>query len=144
LAAIPSVRVVACCGPPGQIPVLILYLTENLGLRITPLALALMVTLSLMAGLNLSFFLAARRLCGRPRRAWAGFTGLALGLLAGCPSCTLPPLLALLAGGTFLSLTSLLTAYQPLLILASLALLAAILLTTRRTLIQLTSQLRVR
>ena len=88
LTSIPSVAVSPCCGPPGQVPVLVGYLTENVGLLVVPLTLLLLITISGLVALNVSLTYYAWK--NRPSFSKQGWTvGLAasIGLFTGCPTC---------------------------------------------------------
>jgi len=87
-AIIPSVIISPCCGPPGQIPVIVGYLTENIGFQILPLTLLTLVVVSGLVALNLSLTYYAWR--NRPtisKQSWSVGLGAAIGLFTGCPTC---------------------------------------------------------
>ena len=88
LVSVPSALVVPFYGSPGQIPVLVVYITEHLGLLLIPLSVVLLVTVSLLVGLNIS--MAAFAYSNRPRNSggqWLGGLGGMVGLFTGCPTC---------------------------------------------------------
>ena len=51
-AIVPSAHMNACCGDPGYMPTIIVYMTEHVGLQIIPINLVLVVTVSYLVGLN--------------------------------------------------------------------------------------------
>ena len=117
LAEIPSVRVVPAFGPPGQIPILIVYLTEHLGLLLVPLSIILLVAVSVLVGLNITLasFAYSNRPTGRGDHWLCGF-GAIVALFTGCPTCA-GLFLASMAGGLgATAAASLLASYQSLFI----------------------------
>ena len=48
-AIVPSAHMNACCGDPGYMPTIIVYLTEHVGLQIIPINLVLVLTVSYLA-----------------------------------------------------------------------------------------------
>lgn len=88
LTSIPSVAVSPCCGPPGQVPVLVGYLTENIGLLVIPLTLLLLVTITGLVALNVSLTYYAWK--NRPsfsKQGWTVSLAASIGLFTGCPTC---------------------------------------------------------
>ena len=53
-AEIPSGFIAPCCGEPGYMPKIIVYLTDHIGLQIIPVNLVLQVIVSYLVGLNTS------------------------------------------------------------------------------------------
>ena len=51
-AIVPSAHMNACCGEPGYMPTIIVYITEHVGLQIIPINLVLVVIVSYLVGLN--------------------------------------------------------------------------------------------
>jgi len=90
-AVIPSGFVAPCCGEPGYMPKIIIYLTEHVGLQIIPINLVLQVIVSYLVGLNTAIAVSAFAISKKGR----GFStvGAATGLFIACPTCA----------GTFLS-----------------------------------------
>ena len=91
-AVIPSGFVAPCCGEPGYMPKIIIYLTEHIGLQIIPINLVLQVIVSYLVGLNTSIAVSAFAISKKGR----GFStvGAATGLFIACPTCA----------GTFMSI----------------------------------------
>jgi len=88
LVSVPSALVIPFYGSPGQIPVLVVYITEHLGLLLIPLSVVLLVTVSILVGLNIS--MAAFAYSNRPKNyggQWLGGLGGMVGLFTGCPTC---------------------------------------------------------
>jgi len=130
---VPSTVVVTCCGPLGQIPQLVVYLTGHLGLVVTPLTLTLLLTVSWLVGINLSVLANAfitRRSNGRTGLL-SGMGGI-LGVLTACPACT-GAFFATIIGESGVVSVAALAAYQGFFIAASIPLLViAPVLTARR------------
>jgi hypothetical protein len=87
LTSIPSVAVSPCCGPPGQVPVLVGYLTENVGLLVVPLTLLLLITISGLVALNVSLTYYAWRNRPISKQGWTVSLAASIGLFTGCPTC---------------------------------------------------------
>jgi len=88
LVSVPSALVIPFYGSPGQIPVLVVYITEHLGLLLIPLSVVLLLTVSILVGLNIS--MAAFAYSNRPKNyggQWLGGLGGMVGLFTGCPTC---------------------------------------------------------
>ncbi len=51
-AIVPSAHMNACCGEPGYMPTIIVYITEHIGLQIIPINLVLVIIVSYLVGLN--------------------------------------------------------------------------------------------
>ncbi len=91
-AQIPSGFVAPCCGEPGYMPTVIIYLTEHVGLQIVPINLLLQIAVSYLVALNMALAVVAISLSRKSRSM--GAIGAATGLFIACPTCA----------GTFLSL----------------------------------------
>ena len=86
----PSVAAATCCGPPGTVPELIVYLAPqwHLALQILPLDALFAVVIPILVGFNLA--VAAHALRNRALRSnvgWLGPVGLTAGFFTGCPTC---------------------------------------------------------
>lgn len=90
-ATIPSAFVAPCCGGPGYMPKIIVYLTEHIGLQIIPINLVLQVIVSYLVGLNTAIAVSAFTISRKERGM--STIGSATGLFIACPTCA----------GTFLS-----------------------------------------
>ncbi len=91
-AKIPSGFISPCCGAPGYVPKIIVYLTEHVGLQVLPLNLVLQFIVSYLVGLNMA--LAVGAISISKKAGGLSSTGATTGLFIACPTCA----------GTFLSL----------------------------------------
>jgi len=91
-ATIPSGFVAPCCGEPGYMPKIIVYLTEHVGLQIIPVNLVLQIIVSYLVALNTSIAVSAYTISKKGRGV--STIGAATGLFIACPTCA----------GTFLSI----------------------------------------
>ncbi|TMI40655.1 hypothetical protein E6H21_05965 [Candidatus Bathyarchaeota archaeon] len=85
---VPSVAEALCCGGFGQMPQLVMYLTQNLAILLIPINLILMFTASWLVGLNTA--LATYSFRNAPKVAglrWIGGLGGFIGLFTACPTC---------------------------------------------------------
>ncbi len=91
-ATIPSAHITPCCGEPGYMPKIIVYLTDHLGLQIIPINLVLQIVVSYLVGLNVALAVNAISIS----RKVGGLSGIGAttGLFIACPTCV----------GTFLTL----------------------------------------
>ena len=90
-ATIPSGFVAPCCGEPGYMPQIVIYLTEHVGFNIIPINLVLQIIVSYLVGLNASIAVNAYTISKKGRGASS--IGAIAGLFIACPTCA----------GTFLS-----------------------------------------
>ncbi len=130
---VPSTVVVTCCGPLGQIPQLVVYLTGHLGLLVTPITMTLLLTVSWLVGINLAVLANAfttRKTNGR-EGLLSGMGGI-LGVLTACPACT-GAFLATIIGESGAVSVAALASYQGFFIAVSIPLLViAPILTAKR------------
>ncbi len=91
-AEIPSGFIAPCCGSPGYMPKIIVYLTEHVGLQIIPINLLMQVIVSYLVALNASIAINAYRIS--KKGSGVSTIGAATGLFIACPTCA----------GTFLSI----------------------------------------
>jgi len=91
-ATIPSGFIAPCCDSPGYMPMIIVYLTEHVGLQIIPINLVLQIVVSYLVGLNASIAINAYTISKKGRGM--STVGAATGLFIACPTCA----------GTFLSI----------------------------------------
>jgi len=91
-ATIPSGFIAPCCGEPGYMPKIIVYLTEHIGLDIMPVNLVLQIVVSYFVGLNGAIAVSAYSISKKGRGV--STIGAATGLFIACPTCA----------GTFLSI----------------------------------------
>ena len=84
-AAIPSVHLTACCGDPGYMPKITVYLTEHIGLQIVPINLVLQIIVSYLVGLNTA--LAVSAFTFFKKVGGLSSVGATTGLFIACPTC---------------------------------------------------------
>lgn len=89
-AATPSVAAATCCGSPGTVPELVVYLSPqwHLALQILPLDALFAVVIPLLVGFNVA--VTAHALGNRMLRSnagWLGPVGVMAGFFTGCPTC---------------------------------------------------------
>ena len=74
-----------CCGEPGYMPTIIVYITEHVGLQIIPINLVLVITVSYLVGLNTS--LAVKAISITKKSGGLTSIGATTGLFVACPTC---------------------------------------------------------
>ena len=124
--ATPSMAVATCCGPVGETPEAVVYVTQHLGLVLIPINLVLLFTLSWLVGLNASF--AAFSLRFRTNNlglGWLGGISAFIGLFTSCPTCAGLAIIALLGGTGSLSAAFFLGPLQTLFVGISIPILVA-------------------
>ena len=84
-AIIPSAHMNVCCGEPGYMPTIIVYITEHVGLQIIPINLVLVITVSYLVGLNTS--LAVKAISITKKSGGLTSIGAVTGLFVACPTC---------------------------------------------------------
>ena len=84
-AVVPSAHMNACCGEPGYMPTIIVYMTEHIGLQIIPINLVLVVVVSYLVGLNTA--LAIKAISMTKRSGGLTSIGATTGLFIACPTC---------------------------------------------------------
>jgi len=84
-AIIPSAHLNSCCGEPGYMPEIIVYLSEHVGLQIIPINLVLVVVVSYHVGLNTS--LAVKAISITKKSGGLTSIGAITGLFVACPTC---------------------------------------------------------
>ncbi|MGQ0792370.1 MAG: hypothetical protein ACT4NJ_09155 [Nitrosopumilaceae archaeon] len=84
-AIIPSAHFTACCGDPGYVPKITVYLTEHLGLQIVPINLVLQIIVSYLVGLNTT--LAVSAFTFFKKEGGLSSVGATTGLFIACPTC---------------------------------------------------------
>jgi hypothetical protein len=124
----PTWAAAACCGSPGTVPALIVYLSPqaHLALQILPLDLLFAVVVPLLVGLNAT--VASHMIRNKDVRGnvgWLSSIGVLAGLFTGCPTCAGLFLASAVGGLGATSLAIALAPYQILFILVSIPLLAA-------------------
>ena len=84
-AIIPSAHLTACCGDPGYMPKITVYLTEHIGLQIVPINLVLQIVVSYLVGLNTT--LAVSAFTFFKKEGGLSSVGATTGLFIACPTC---------------------------------------------------------
>jgi len=84
-AEIPSAHITPCCGQPGYMPKIIVYLSEHVGLQIVPINLVLQIVVSYLVGLNTS--LAVSAFTFFKKGSGISSLGATTGLFIACPTC---------------------------------------------------------
>lgn len=130
---VPSIVPVVCCGPLGQMPQFVLYITQQVGLLVIPLSVILLFSVAWLVGLNaatLAYAIKYRTESMKP--GWIGGVGAAVGLFTACPTCAGFIFLEALAlsGAASASLT--LASLQGIFILVGIPILLVALLVTSR------------
>jgi len=84
-AVIPSAHMNVCCGEPGYMPTIIVYLTEHVGLQIIPINMVLVIIVTYLVGLNTALAVKAISITKKS----GGLTGIGAitGLFVACPTC---------------------------------------------------------
>jgi len=132
--AIPSSTFAVCCGSIGQMPQLIIYLSDSVGLVVTPLGIVLLFAVSWLVGVNVSgAVLACRTRVVRGNGTLLTTMGSFLGIFSVCPSCA-QGLLAAILGGSGTVFVTLLASYQVYFVGASIPMLVISLLWTAKSL----------
>jgi len=83
--SVPSAHLSPCCGEPGYMPKISIYLTEQVGLQIVPINLVLQIIVSYLVGLNTALAVSAFTFFKRG----SGISGIGAttGLFIACPTC---------------------------------------------------------
>jgi len=111
-AIVPSAHMNVCCGEPGYMPTIIVYVTEHVGLQIIPINLMLVITVSYLVGLNTA--LAVKAISITKNSGSLTGIGAATGLFVACPTCV-STFFALFIGSTSaIAFTVILTQLQTL------------------------------
>jgi len=122
---VPSLIPVVCCGPIGQMPQLVVYITQQLAILIVPENLILLFIVSWLVGLNAAIAAFAYRNRSKPSGVkWMGGLGAMIGLFTVCPSCAGFFLLSAMGLGGAVGLTLTLSSLQTLFIGAGIPILA--------------------
>lgn len=121
LVASPSIVSVVCCGPLGQMPQFVVYLTQQTALLIIPMNLILLAVSSWLVGLNAaiasySYSYNSSR-SGKSRSLLGGLGGI-VALFSACPTCAGFFLLSVLGLAAAVPLALTLASLQALFVLA--------------------------
>ena len=113
-AIVPSAHLNSCCGEPGYMPEIIVYLSEHVGLQIIPINLVLVVVVSYLVGLNTS--LAINAISITKKSGGLSSIGAITGLFIACPTCAGTFFAVFVGSATAVTFTVLLTHLQTLFI----------------------------
>jgi hypothetical protein len=84
-AIIPSAHISPCCGEPGYMPKITVYLTEHVGLQMVPINLVLQIMVSYLVGLNTALAVSAFSFV--KKEGGLSSIGATTGLFIACPTC---------------------------------------------------------
>ncbi|HZY95198.1 MAG TPA: hypothetical protein VFE98_10155 [Candidatus Bathyarchaeia archaeon] len=133
-AAVPSVNVILCCGPVGQVPQFVVYLSEHVALLVVPLNIILMFVVSWLVGFNAAIgWYAYDNRSLKVRRGWLSALGASAGLFTACPTCAGFFLSSLVGLSGVFSITAGFTWLQGTLVAVGMVLLSAAPILTTRT-----------
>lgn len=122
--SVPSAVPVVCCGELGQMPQLVIYLTQQFAMLIVPLNLVLLFIISWLVGLNAT--IARYSIQNRSFSSnadWFGGLGALTGVFTICPSCAGLFLLSAIGLGSAVGLSTFLSSFQAVFIAAGIPLL---------------------
>ena len=111
-AVVPSAHMNACCGEPGYMPTIIVYITEHIGLQIIPINLVLVVVVSYLVGLNTA--LAIKAISITKRSGGLTSIGATTGLFVACPTCVSTFFAIFIGSSSAVTFTVILTQLQTL------------------------------
>ena len=109
-AVVPSGHINACCGEPGYMPTIIVYITEHIGLQIIPINLLLVITVSYLVSLNTA--LAVRAISITKKSGGLTGIGATTGLFVACPTCISTFFAIFIGSSSVVTFTVLLTQLQ--------------------------------
>ncbi|MDA4130917.1 MAG: hypothetical protein OK457_09115, partial [Thaumarchaeota archaeon] len=129
----PKAFVEYCCGPPGYVPVGLVYFpAQHFGIQLIPISVFTLVLVSTLVGFNVSLLYSAVKQTSFSKNPsgltssgtkFVGALGAGLGLFAGCPTCAAAFFLSMIAGSGATAFSVIISQYQPLIIGLSLPLL---------------------
>jgi len=111
-AVVPSAHMNACCGEPGYMPTIIVYITEHIGLQIIPINLVLVVVVSYLVGLNTA--LAIKAISITKKSGGLTSIGATTGLFIACPTCVSTFFAIFIGSSSAVTFTVILTQLQTL------------------------------
>ncbi len=82
---IPSFRIIYCCNSLGYMPIFVGYLSEHLGILISPINLLLLLIITILVSINITISIFIYRNNKKP--SMISSLGVAMGLFTGCPTC---------------------------------------------------------
>ena len=111
-AVVPSAHMNACCGEPGYMPTIIVYITEHVGLQIIPINLVLVVVVSYLVSLNTA--LAIKAISMTKKSGGLTSIGATTGLFIACPTCVSTFFAIFIGSSSAVTFTVILTQLQTL------------------------------
>jgi hypothetical protein len=111
-AIVPSAHMNACCGEPGYMPTITVYMTEHIGLQIIPINLLLVVIVSYLVGLNTT--LAVKAISITKKSGGLTSIGATTGLFVACPTCVSTFFAIFIGSSSAVTFTVILTQLQTL------------------------------
>ena len=111
-AIVPSAHINACCGEPGYMPTIIVYITEHIGLQIIPINMVLVIVVSYLVGLNTA--LAVRAISITKKSGGLTSIGAVTGLFVACPTCVSTFFALFIGSASAVTFTVILTQLQTL------------------------------
>ena len=111
-AIVPSAHMNACCGEPGYMPTIIVYMTEHVGLQIIPINLVLVIIVSYLVGLNTA--LAVKAISITKKSGGLTGVGATTGLFIACPTCVSTFFAIFIGSSSAVTFTVILTQLQTL------------------------------
>ena len=111
-AIVPSAHMNACCGEPGYMPTIIVYMTEHVGLQIIPINLVLVTIVSYLVGLNTA--LAVKAISITKKSGGLTSIGATTGLFIACPACVSTFFAIFIGSSSAVAFTVILTQLQTL------------------------------
>ena len=113
-ATVPSAHMNVCCGEPGYMPTIIVYITEHIGLQIIPINIVLVIVVSYLVGLNTA--LAVRAISITKKSGGLTSIGAVTGLFVACPTCVSTFFALFIGSASAVTFTVILTQLQTLFI----------------------------
>ena len=113
-ATVPSAHMNVCCGEPGYMPTIIVYITEHVGLQIIPINMVLVIIVSYLVGLNTA--LAIKAISITKKSGGLTSIGAVTGLFVACPTCVSTFFALFIGSATAVTFTVILTQLQTLFI----------------------------
>ena len=107
---VPSAHMNACCGEPGYMPAIIVYITDHVGLQIIPINLVLVIIISYLVGLNTA--LAVRAISVTKKSGGLTGIGATTGLFVACPTCVSTFFTIFISSSSAVTFTVILTQLQ--------------------------------
>ena len=111
-AVIPSAHMNVCCGEPGYMPTIIVYITEHVGLQIIPINIVLVIIVSYLVGLNTA--LAVKAISITKKSGGLTSIGAVTGLFVACPTCVSTFFALFIGSASAVTFTVILTQLQTL------------------------------